>query len=365
MKRLSACLAGILSAALLISTACAYGEFATVSDWAAEEVTRAESLDLAWSQDYLDYTAPITRDEFFKLAINYVSVQNHFNDSWPFVLMMEHYKMERDENGNLINPFTDTSIGDTYSKTVYTLGIATGDENGAYNADRTITRQEAAAILVRAYQVCGGELPEEMEDITFTDVDEIQDWAKENASALAVWGVMKGDDSGNFRPNDLCSTEQAILMFLRLYESAPVSRVNGNAEPLFTYEQSMEWIQLAYGDSTSTMPLYNLTTIGETDGVTVLRSNTFGMMQSHTTLYFVHRDGGIIRVEGQNYGLKPSKEIENLSLSEDGSTLTFNVTHENQFIYFSIQIDPGIYQVTIDTQTGKSEMELLQSLPEE
>ncbi len=54
---LSACLAGILSAAPLVSTTFAYSKTAEIPSWAREEAVRAETLEI-FSSGIADVPAP-------------------------------------------------------------------------------------------------------------------------------------------------------------------------------------------------------------------------------------------------------------------------------------------------------------------
>lgn len=340
-KILSICLAALLLVSML-PCASASEPKDKVSSWAEAEVARARELgliDLYFGKDNgdtsCDLTVPITRRDFCSLAVNYVELQNHFSaDQRFFGGMMEYYKYEKGSGSVYANPFTDEgnygNAADSY--TAYYLNIAVGDGNRAFRGDSTITRQEAAAILIRAYQTCGGALPEEAADVTFTDGASIADWARDNASALSVWGIMKGDEQGNFDPLGQCSYEQAAAMFLRLYNSAPVSRVNGNVKPVFTYEQCMEWLRDHQG----------VTDVLEGSGVTFARRDDKRTFQPATALLFVYRDGGIreFRLDGEY--LTPTMTLSDLSFSEDGKTFTFRYT---------IPVFEVTTEVTVDEDT--------------
>lgn len=87
-------------------------------------------------------------------------------------------------------------------------GILTGYEDGSFQPNKTITRQEAASMLRNAFHLTGstGEL--------FPDDSAIAGWAKENVYAVKHSGLMKGDaDTGNFRPtSSITRAEAASIM---------------------------------------------------------------------------------------------------------------------------------------------------------
>lgn len=344
-----ACLAGVLSVALLVSTAFAYSKTAVISSWAQEEVARAETLEIFSSDVMEDYTAPISRENFCSIALNYVAIQNNCSPIL-FQNLMERFELEKDETGKIVNPFIDgDSVPDgSTSVMAHKLNIVMGDEKGAFNYGKTISRQEAAAMLIRAYQACGGELPKEAAEITFTDGDKIPEWAEDGASALSVWGVMKGDEKGNFMPDKPCTWEHAILMFLRLYENAPVSRSNGNVKGMFSYEQCMELLEDRDPD------IYRISQKVEGNGVTFLREEFKGMRLPITYLYFVYRAGGIrfflLPVE-------PEVAITDAAFSEDGKTFTCTLSTATDVVDLvqGVTLKAGTYRATVDTQTLQNE----------
>lgn len=344
-KVISICLAAVLSIIMLpfsVSAAEQVRELRTImSDWAVEEIAQAKELRLIskyfgsdGAYQVVDYTTPITRYDICTLAINYVELQNHFDGGRQFFgEMAEYYIYEKESPSIPRNPFVDegnfAAAVDSY--TAYYLGIAKGDENHAFNGDSIATRQEAAAILLRAYQVCGGELPQEAAEITFADGASIPGWARDGASALSVWGVMEGDEKGNFNPKDQCTYEQAIAMFLRLYENAPVSRVKGNVKPIFTYEQCMEWL------NNWQSAVYRVTAKVEGSGATFVRWDLGGVMHPASTLNLVFRDGGIRMITHIDYGAS----IENAQFSQDGKTFSCTI----------IESDSPARQLTVDVDT--------------
>ena len=87
-------------------------------------------------------------------------------------------------------------------------GIISGYEDGTFQPNKTITRQEAASMLRNAFHLTGstGEL--------FPDDSAIAGWAKENVYAVKHSGLMKGDaDTGNFRPtSSITRAEAASIM---------------------------------------------------------------------------------------------------------------------------------------------------------
>ena len=90
-------------------------------------------------------------------------------------------------------------------------GIVSGVSEDTFGIGKNITRQEAAAILLRAAEKFGG-FAKQSSEINFTDYEEISDYAKEAVSALNAAGVISGYPDGSFRPNDIMTRAQCSVM---------------------------------------------------------------------------------------------------------------------------------------------------------
>lgn len=102
---------------------------------------------------------------------------------------------------------------------VYALcknGVVSGTSATTFSPDKTLTRQEAAAML---YRLCGAlnyELPRG--ELTFADSEDIAPWAREAVAAMAASGIMSGVDGNRFAPNDTYTYEQCAVTLLRVYK---------------------------------------------------------------------------------------------------------------------------------------------------
>lgn len=94
--------------------------------------------------------------------------------------------------------FSDVAADDWYAedlKKCVAAGVIGGYEDGTFKPDNNVTREEAAAMFQRAYQVNSHGL------ITFADSAEISPWAQTAVTALVGTGVINGYPEDNtFRP---------------------------------------------------------------------------------------------------------------------------------------------------------------------
>jgi len=94
-----------------------------------------------------------------------------------------------------------------------------GVENGQFAPERSITRQEMAAILYNYAVYSGYEIPEYERGLEFDDADDMADWAAEAIAALVDAGVFNGMGDDNFAPekdSTRAEVAQMFMNFLRL-----------------------------------------------------------------------------------------------------------------------------------------------------
>lgn len=126
-----------------------------------------------------------------------------------------------------------------------------------------ITREQAAKMVCSALDVfekfSGIELPAAGEPAIYTDQTAISPWAVPYTSRIASYGLMKGDQHGNFNPlAEITSNEAAVLLrrtsdLMRGRVSAAVEENNG----LFLRGSRMDWGTL-YENYTGTDTFHTL-----------------------------------------------------------------------------------------------------------
>ena len=371
MKRWKTLTAALLAAAALLPTAQAAHTHPEVppledtnlySSWAKEGVQRALAEGI--SMDILgDYTVPATRNEFRKAAMTYVAT----NQEQDFLgSLVARYLAEKDEQGNMKLVFQDkledveyTRQTDRGNSLAYYLGVVDGRSPGHFDPDAPITRQEAAVMLAKAYRVVGKMLPEVSEDLPFQDVEQIADWAKESVAVMYHWGILQGKEDGSFDPQGPFTREQCLLTFLRLYEDAPVSRKNGNVEPMFTYQQVMEMLEKHVHREEKHLMEFSR---WEGPTATVIRQLSQGPVFSVTRTFFVYQDGrcrffdlGVCNIHGSI--LSGSVDVKDGAFSEDGriftctAVLTGDSKADNGSEEGVVVHRAGLYHITVDVET--------------
>lgn len=265
-----------------------------ISAWAKPEVENAIETGFVPISLRGNYKRNITRREFAKMAFYFLSVQYGYRpepalETWyrsenpDYAVRTENFvsaycSVRKDRNGNiftnkntgeawkyedkhggiynltLASPFTDLqAAGDGMNTAAqravigenqiidyaYNFGIINGKSDTEFDPHGEITRQEAAAMLMRVYKNYA-DVNIALGDTKFSDDDKISDWAKDNVYNINVLGVMQGVGENTFAPLEGYTVEQSVATFWRLYDKAPLSRKNKNIEPLLKYSYERE-----------------------------------------------------------------------------------------------------------------------------
>ena len=92
-------------------------------------------------------------------------------------------------------------------------GIVKGISDSEFGIGRNITRQDAAAILYRIYNVSSQNSRQ-----SFIDSDEIADYAKKAVNELSTEGIISGMGDGKFYPQKNLTRAEAAVLIYRLME---------------------------------------------------------------------------------------------------------------------------------------------------
>ena len=111
------------------------------------------------------------------------------------------------------NPVIFTDMANHWAKdAVNDMGsrmVVTGIGGGLYEPERSITRAEFAAIVVRALGLQKGSMESAFGDVALTD------WFNGYVDTATAYGLIRGYDSGKFGPNDTITREQAMTILAR------------------------------------------------------------------------------------------------------------------------------------------------------
>ena len=123
-----------------------------------------------------------------------------------------------------LKPLSETSKfsdinGKWYAEQVqalYETGIITGFADGTFGGEKKLTRQQAAAMIVRMLDYMDVDTTPK-ENIAFADIDRISDYAKDAVQYLASHDVLNSGENTNFNPaNNLTRAQMAKILMRSL-----------------------------------------------------------------------------------------------------------------------------------------------------
>ncbi len=177
-------------------------------EWAVTPVKLAAEKGLLTYELTGKYTAAVSRREFADLLARFICVKSNCAE-------LDDYMASRGE-AYISNRFPDCT-GDTKNIDILAaLGVISGKDNGNFDPDAPITRQEAAKLLCETaelFMYIGT-----TGSINFTDKNHISDWALFYVTWVSEQWIMNGMTDGTFMPLDYYTVQQAITTVNRLYE---------------------------------------------------------------------------------------------------------------------------------------------------
>lgn len=183
-----------------------------MSSWAYAEVTAAIEEDLVPTYLQNLYLNNINRDEFCDLTIQALEE----------VLDKDIEDIVKEQTGKDLYtwigeyPFKDTTNSNAIA--AYALGIVSGRGNGVFDPYATITRQEAAAFLMRSAKVLGMDTSK-VESASFADSEKVGVWFTDAVNFVYQINVMSGTGSNNFSPLGTYTREQSYIAIYRLFQA--------------------------------------------------------------------------------------------------------------------------------------------------
>ncbi|MFI2857676.1 carbohydrate-binding protein [Paenibacillus sp. JSM ZJ436] len=177
--------------------------FRDLSDthWAANVVDTlaAKHIVTGKTSDVFDPSGHVTRAEFAAMIIRTLGI---------------------DYKGKSINTFSDVELNawyNPYVASVYEAGIAMGSSAVHFNPEDLITREEMAAMLVRAMEFHTGTKLNTTITASFKDQAAISNWALSAVNAAADQKLMQGDQLG-FRPHAHATRAESAQAVYNLFK---------------------------------------------------------------------------------------------------------------------------------------------------
>lgn len=166
--------------------------------WAKDAILNlySEGIIVGVGENKFNPAGKTTREQFVKMLTLTLGIQPDYSEE---------------------NSFKDVLSGAWYTPYILAAkkaGITTGKDDGTFGVGEYITRQDAAVMLKRVLE---GRISISSEVQTeFTDAESISAYAKDAVKEMNRAGIISGDDTGTFRPHDLCTRAEVATMLFRV-----------------------------------------------------------------------------------------------------------------------------------------------------
>lgn len=179
-------------------------DFDTPSSWAAQTVFDAANAGIVPETLQNGYQKNITRKEFCQI----IDALLHKK--------LADYDKELYLTGISYND-ARAALTDTWDASVlacYRFGIINGVGNNKFSPNESLTREQAAKILMGAANKIN--LPGSEANTSWADASQISSWAHEGINFVVGAGIMNGTGENKFDPQGLFTREQAIATAYRM-----------------------------------------------------------------------------------------------------------------------------------------------------
>jgi hypothetical protein len=184
------------------------------SDWAMDEVTEAIEAGLIPDEQQYSFTDSIAREQFCVLVMTLLTVKT--GKTTDQLLKANNVEIKA-------GVFYDTT--NTTILAANALGIVGGVGSGKFSPGGQITRQDAAAMLMRTAKILKMNTTPG-NSVSFSDSDVIASYAKEAVAFVVATkdkksgkSVMGGVSENTFDPLSSYTKEQAFITMRRLYNA--------------------------------------------------------------------------------------------------------------------------------------------------
>lgn len=315
------------------------------SNWSQESIEKANRCGILPLDVYAkDLTKPITRKELVSVLLD--AYENATGEE--YIAGASH--------------FTDDTSAEVAA--IYELGIMNGTSDYEFSPDLSTTREAMAKIIVSFRGAIGDPSLELRDDYTssFSDFDELSDWAKPYVEIVTSLGILNGYENGTFRGSKTVSWEEAITLILRSVELTELEQPYFVSVPDTNIVSSKKDFYIGLDGEAE---LYAIKVSDLSEPIALGNSGTIagGTLDSNSLYYlYAVRDGVLtspfaVYTDKFNSFVKCDSETDASKITVSWSRLpndepyTVKIT-EQRFSYYEGDIAPKVTTYEFDTENS-------------
>ena len=244
----------------------------------------------------VDQLVDVEKNDWFYPYVQYVTAQDYMegigeNKFAPamemnramFVTVL--YRLDEPTGVSGDSQFTDVPAGTWYTEAVNWAvknGIVLGMGDNTFAPTASITREQMCTMMSRFVEYRAKKdnktFKNQSEEKTFADADRISEYAKEAVKKCQLWGLMEGDEKGNFNPlNNATRAEvAAVIKRLDTLLASGQSQGGGGGGGGFVPSESANYVVKATLDLPDSLTTFQPDLMATYNNVTVGNTTTFG-----------------------------------------------------------------------------------------
>lgn len=177
--------------------------------WAEKAVAELKKMGAVNGKTETEFAPKdfVTREEFVKMVLQ------------AFGLTQQEDETSEVEKAVRKSQFSDVDTAAWYAPFVeraVKLGIVMGFSETEFGVGQRITRQDMATMSLRALRYRYNDFDTNMDDVQFTDLSEIDEYARIPALLLKKHRILSGYPDGSFRPAQFANRAEAAQMVYRM-----------------------------------------------------------------------------------------------------------------------------------------------------
>ncbi|WP_214484912.1 S-layer homology domain-containing protein [Bacillus sp. SM2101] len=342
----------ILSLMLLLPSTSVFAAGDQPSAWSKDTIQRGIDLGIVPERLQANYADPITREEFAELLVNVAFKKLEMVErsyEWTMEMVLEKVTIDQ--------PFEDTDLD--HVNLAYIIGSVNGTSDTTFSPDAYITREQAAQMLMNTIHKSSLISYATEEEMSYTDYDQIGEWAKPAVSAAYTLELMQGSN-GQFMPRKHITREQAIVTIIRVFDHAKYNtlQLRGDITVLAVYNDLIynvgkDYVYVSYeGKEEISLSEKELREAWYTYNVT-----------TQSGLHYDHEKAIVIYAFHGNLLSTYYTWISDASLKDEGvkvdyGYMTVESFTENHLLEFSLKDIPGYFNTNAGHVYGYPKVEV-------